>query len=168
MTSIGGKNSGLKLLEQTLETYGAERTRWPAQVRRDLSGLIGTDGEARRMLREAAALDALLDMAPVVPDARIAALADRIVAGAQATPRIVARSRRWQKPAASFYRRANAAAGFALAASLALGIFAGGNLPAATGVQDIAGAIGLDNGDSGSGQVALGDDSDTYANEDLL
>lgn len=170
MTATGGKAPGLKLLEQTLEIYGADRTRWPAHVRRDLSGLTGTDSTAQRMVKEAEAFDRLLDLAPLVPDARIAALAGRIAKSASTTPRLAvhtneAREQRARKPASNLYRRANAAAGLALAASLLLGIFAGGSQSSLTGVQEVAAAVGLDNT---SGQIALGDDTDAYANEDLL
>ena len=45
--------AGLDRLEATLDTYGADRTRWPAPLRHDLSGLIAGNEDARRLLRDA-------------------------------------------------------------------------------------------------------------------
>ena len=40
MTRKGLGTVGLDKLEATLDTYGADRTRWPAPLRHALSGLI--------------------------------------------------------------------------------------------------------------------------------
>ncbi len=78
-TNIGSR--GLEGLEQVLDRFGSDRTRWPAPVRRDFAGLLASDGEAQKRLREAEALDRLLDLAPQ-PAVDTRALADRILAAA--------------------------------------------------------------------------------------
>lgn len=118
--------ASLEALEEILERFGADRTRWPAPVRRDFAALIASDPEARRRLREAEALDRLLDLAPP-PAVDTGALADRILAAAVA-----------EAPAAAFpaagralwpVRRGGSEAPWPaaalLAASLVLGAFVG-------------------------------------------
>src|SRR5690606_32478788 len=51
--------------------------------------LVARDGEARRLLAEAEALDRVLEHAPLPPLAAEAALAERIVVAAMRSPRIV-------------------------------------------------------------------------------
>lgn len=123
----------LELLERVLDVYGADRDRWPAADRLRLARLVAESGEARRMLREAAALDRLIDMAPSVAAEREAALAARIVARARTTPRLAG-----SRPDAATTRFARAPVNAAvarfgriapavslLAAALVLGIFTG-------------------------------------------
>lgn len=88
--NASAKRPELELLSRVLETYGGDRNRWPAAERLALSRILADDQDARRLLREAEALDALLDAAPVVPSSREAALAARIAAaaaGSSQTPR---------------------------------------------------------------------------------
>ena len=92
MTNTSEDKPNLALLESTLERYGADRTRWPADMRRQLAGLLGTSKEAQRLVSEAAALDRLLDMAPSLSDARGKALAVRIVSAAKTLPREIGRA----------------------------------------------------------------------------
>lgn len=84
-------NMSMTLAEfaRLLDVYGGERTRWPADARAAAAHLLGRDGEARRLLVEAEALDRVLGRAPVPGIAAEAALAERIVAAAQRSPRIV-------------------------------------------------------------------------------
>jgi hypothetical protein len=89
MTSMSNMSMTLAELGQLLDVYGADRVRWPAEVRAAAAPLIAKDAEARRLLAEAEALDRVLDSAPVPPLAIEAALAERIVAAAQRSPRIV-------------------------------------------------------------------------------
>jgi hypothetical protein len=82
-------NMTLAELGQLLDVYGADRGRWPADERTAAAQLSARDAEARRLLAEAEALDRVLDSAPVPTLAVEAALAGRIVAAAQRSPRIV-------------------------------------------------------------------------------
>jgi hypothetical protein len=75
--------------EKLLDIYGADRPRWPADARAAAAHLAARDAEACRLLAEAEALDRVLQNAPVPALAVEAALADRIVAAAQRSPRIV-------------------------------------------------------------------------------
>ena len=171
MTNSAGDKMSLQLLEATLETFGADRTRWPAQRRHELSGIVAQSSEAERLIAESQALDRLLDMAPVVAAARRTALGHRIVAAANGEARsIVVPMTPARRPIGS--RWENATAGMALAASLMLGVLAGSNQAFTPAMQDIASAAGWDAG-SVTGQVAVNDaaanDEDIgLANEDLL
>jgi hypothetical protein len=87
MTTMSNVSMTLAELGQLLDVYGADRGRWPADERAAASQLAARDGEARRLVAEAEALDRVLDSAPA--PAVEAALAERIVAAAQRSPRIV-------------------------------------------------------------------------------
>ncbi|MCB1509474.1 MAG: hypothetical protein KDJ36_01115 [Hyphomicrobiaceae bacterium] len=50
----------LATLERTLDAYGAEHARWPAERRAALERLLATNADAQAMLREAAALDRVM------------------------------------------------------------------------------------------------------------
>ncbi len=165
--STGNQNTGLALLEATLETYGSDRTRWPAELRRQLSSVDSSNVEARRILAEAKALDRLIDIAPVVPADRLQALSDRIVMAARTTPRVVGSSSLPGRKPTLPMRRENFAAGMALAASLVLGMFAGSQQAVVPALQDLAGAAGLAS-DATINQADASDDSDIYSNEDVL
>ena len=78
-------------LENVLDTFGGDPGRWPTGKRERMLGLAASDTEARRLLREAEALDAVLTRAagPRVGDTsrlaeRIAAAASRSVQAGQA------------------------------------------------------------------------------------
>jgi hypothetical protein len=89
MTSMS--NTGMTLAEfaRLLDVYGADRTRWPAETRASAAHLAARDVEACTLLAEAEALDRVLQSAPVPALALEAALAERIVAAAQRSPRMV-------------------------------------------------------------------------------
>jgi hypothetical protein len=89
MTSMSNKSMTMAELARLLDVYGAERTRWPAEARAAAAVLVTSDAHARRLVAEAEALDRLLDRAPLPDVAVEAALAERIVAAAQRSPRIV-------------------------------------------------------------------------------
>jgi hypothetical protein len=89
MTTMSNVSMTLAELGQLLDVYGADRGRWPADERAAAAQLSARDAEARRLLAEAEALDRVLDSAPVPTLAVEAALAGRIVAAAQRSPRIV-------------------------------------------------------------------------------
>jgi hypothetical protein len=90
-----------------LETYGAERSRWPHDQRAAAAALLSSDREAERLLAEAVALDRVLDRAPRFDAGREAALADRIAALASKAPRVAASNARMATaPAQNTYRLA--------------------------------------------------------------
>jgi hypothetical protein len=146
MTNTNNNTMTLPEFERLLEVYGGDRTRWPAEERAAAAQLVARDAAARRSMAEAEALDRVLDRAPLPALAVEAALADRIVAAAQRSPRIVranpvlaaaapiatvAAPERAPAvpPKARFEYRSVRAAGV-LAASLVAGIFIGlSNLP---------------------------------------
>ena len=84
-------NTGMTLadFERLLEVYGGDRTRWPAEARAAAAQLVAREPRARLLLAEAEALDRVLERAPLPSLASEAALAERIVAGAQRSPRMV-------------------------------------------------------------------------------
>jgi hypothetical protein len=160
---------GLDKLEAALDTYGADRTRWPAPLRLSLSGLIAGNPDAGKMLKDAEAFDRLLDNAPPYDAARLPKLSDRIVAAAGRQPRVVASQTDSAKiggSAWSVIRRHHGFTATALAASLVLGVFAG-QLNIFTSAADI-----LLGGDAGNPtvarQLAQSDDADGFLDEDLL
>ncbi len=67
-------------LESVLDTFGGDPARWPASKRERMKGFAATDKEARRLLREAEALDAVLTRAAGLPVGSTARLAERIAA----------------------------------------------------------------------------------------
>ena len=89
MTSMSNMGMTLAELEQLLDVYGGDRVRWPAEARTGAAQLVARDAGARRLLAEAEALDRVLERAPLPAVTVEAALAERIVAAAQRSPRIV-------------------------------------------------------------------------------
>jgi hypothetical protein len=84
-----GNNMTIGDFEHLLDVYGSDRTRWPVDARSGAGQLATRDRTARRLLGEAEALDRVLERAPLPSLARESALADRIIAAAQRSPRIV-------------------------------------------------------------------------------
>ncbi len=160
---------GLDKLEAALDTYGADRTRWPAPLRLTLSGLIAGSAEAQRMLRDAEAFDRLLDSAPQYDAGRLGQLSERIASAAERQPRLVSDRPASATQAAArpgFLRRYNGFAATALAASLVLGVFAG-QLNLFNSTADVL----LGGGSSGvtaGKQMAQTDDADSFLDEDML
>ena len=109
------ENSLDKRLGQLLESYGADRARWPEADRRLL---LESDSATAA---EARALDWLLAMAsaPAVPDGALARLMDLL--GDEPGARIIPFRPTTRRPAGYF----RYAAALPLAASLALGIYLG-------------------------------------------
>ncbi|MGQ0456677.1 MAG: hypothetical protein ACT4OU_06415 [Hyphomicrobium sp.] len=157
-------------LQAALDAYGADRTRWPAPVRHELSSFIASSAEAQRVVRDAEAFDRLLDHAPTVSPERIDALAARIAALAERQPRITHQSRSDaavrspKQPNVGFGRSERGWAGAALAASLALGVLVS-HLPAVESASSalIAGASYED-----TPQLAQTDEAGGLMDEDLL
>ena len=84
-------NNGMTIADfaRLLDVYGSDRTRWPVEARAGAGQLVGRDKAARRLLAESEALDKALERAPLPSLAAEAALADRIVATARRSPRMV-------------------------------------------------------------------------------
>ena len=152
-----------------LDAYGGEPSRWPQEHRRmaeavlkrtDAAGLV-----ARSALAEARALDAVLAVAPLPLDAaRVAALADRIVATTRRAPRAAnvvvlddARRRPMAPIAAKGTLDRRWAAAALLAASLLLGVFVGPASDSLPALQETADALGLG---AFTEQLALGPGED--------
>lgn len=149
---------GLEGLEAALDTYGADRTRWPAPLRHELSALIADSGEARKLLRDAELFDELLDRAPQYNAERLNNLKHRIATAAVHQPRLVTtRSDVVQRPV---LRRHHGFAATALAASLVLGVLAGQS-------STVSALLGT-NSANASRQIAQTDDADVLLDEDLL
>lgn len=164
-----GDEGRLADLQSALDAFGADRTRWPARVRHELSSFVAANADAQRLLREAEAFDRLLDAAPTLGPDKIDALVGRICAAAERQPRAVhANEPRAAESAwiSGFGRREQTWAAAALAASLVIGIFAG-----QTPSIDPAGSLLTEssaNGDNGAQQLASTDEVDSLSDEDLL
>jgi len=163
------EGTGLGALEQVLERFGSDRTRWPAPVRRDFAGLLASNAEAKARLREAEVLDRLLDLAPE-PEIDTRALADRIVAVAAAErptvglPEVRAAGAIGARAAAT---RIEWPAAALLAASLVLGMFVGLNGTFDTAVAPLVAQVSAD-ADIDPGQIAFGSEGLDMFEEDLL
>lgn len=151
------KPAGLDGLEAALDTYGADRTRWPAPLRHELSALIADSGDARKMLRDAELFDTLLDRAPQYDASRLDGLKQRIAVAAAHQPRLVATHFEAARPV---LRRRQGWAVTALAASLVLGVLAGQS-------SVVSSLLGT-NSAYASRQVAQTDDPDILLDEDML
>lgn len=163
------EGTGLDALEQVLERFGSDRTRWPAPVRRDLAGLLAASPEAKARLREAEALDRLLDLAPE-PAIDTRALADRIMAAAAAeTPAVGAPKARaaWAGFGGATRARAEWPAAALLAASLVLGMFFGLNGTLDTAVGPLVAQTSTD-ADIDPGLIAFDSDAFGMYEEDTL
>jgi len=79
-------SSEREAFQRLLEAYGSDRSRWPAADRLRFAQLLPRDMAARAMLREAAALDQVLDRAPGLTRERHEAMAARLMALAADTP----------------------------------------------------------------------------------
>jgi len=171
MTRNGSGPAGLDRLEVALDTYGADRTRWPAPLRLALSGLIATSSEAQKLLADAEAFDRLLDRAPEYSPDKLAKLGDRIAAAAARQPRLVATSGGGDASpseiARPVFRRSHGFTMSALAASLMLGIFAG-QTNVLNSTADMLLSSDAASSASPSRQVAQTDDADSLLDEDML
>lgn len=160
------KNKELALLDDVLDAYGADRTRWPAVARREISALLAQSAEARSRQEAAAAFDRLLDTAPS-PDAdRMAVLADRIMDRARTTPRVVATTPASRLGGTLPVLRRHAGGIAALAASLMLGVFAGQSASMAPTVSELVELAGIET--AGNQIAALPEDGDANLDGDLL
>lgn len=181
MSNMGGNRSmTLAEFEQLLDVYGADRVRWPAELRTTATQLVARDAVAHRLLVEAEALDRVLERAPLPAVAVETALAERIVAAAQRSPRIVKLEE--SRPAAvaavgdapvqaaappagirpasrraQLLSRHARAVGF-LAACLAIGVVLGESDLTPQLLPELADMTGLSADDNGLVQIALSDE----------
>ena len=171
----------IEALEQALDRFGSDRTRWPAPVRRDCAGLLATNVEAQAMLREAEALDRLLDLAPQ-PDIDVRALSSRIlVAASSETPLVHSELPRARYASLALSKSLTAEphrasppaiearwpAAALLAASLVLGGFFGLSGSLDSTVAPLLADAGYEQ-DVDAGQIALDSDSNGLFGEDYL
>ena len=165
MTDVSNSGRDLQLLEAVLETFGSDARRWPLAKKQALAAVLAGNVAAQRMLEEAAALDRLLDQAPVLSAAETAALADRVAASAARPPRSIGGMNSGSGTRVlPIRRRDHVFAAAALAASLVLGIIAGQTGTIGTTVQTLAGSLSSDTGS----QIAQTDEADGLLDEDLL
>lgn len=113
-----------------VEAYGANPARWPEAERAVAEAFANATPEAQRVLAESSALDRLLDAAPTAPVTR--ELEMRVLDGFAAR-----KDRRipWLPDVMPWTQAA------ALAASLVLGMLAGGALPALAGIGETSAAV---------------------------
>src|SRR5437667_8001458 len=89
MTSMSNMTMTVAEFERLLDVYGSDRTRWPVEARAGAGQLVARDQAARRLFAETEALDRALERAPLPSLAKEAELAERIVAAARRSPRMV-------------------------------------------------------------------------------
>lgn len=164
----------LEAFEQVLERYGSDRTRWPAPVRKRFASMVTENAEAKRRMREAEALDRLLDMAPP-PAVDTAALANRIMAAvaAEAGPARATRPppRGWVpeivKSRVATAGRTYGPAAALMAASLVLGMFSGLSETLNPTVEPVV-AEASGSADVDLNQIAFDSNTMSFFEEDFL
>lgn len=82
MTDPSGQ-TGLTRLREVLETYGADRSRWPAAERLSLAPFIAASDAARRLIAEFEALDRVIAQATPRDEVAALSLTERILAAAE-------------------------------------------------------------------------------------
>lgn len=163
-------------LQRLLDTFGADRSRWPARERLRYSGLVAENDAARRLLAEAEALDRVLDLAPEPDVGSLDALSARIMesagaAGRQATSRdkatmptvVPLRPHGGSSGRGAQADRLGWQAAALLAASVMIGVFVGtsgigigpAEAPSTVAEDDRSGDV---EGDWDASQLALGND----------
>lgn len=164
---------GLEAFGEVLDRYGSDRTRWPAPVRMRFARLISEDGAAGQRLKEAEALDRLLDLAPP-PAVDTRALASRIMAALEAEAGVAAEQvpkRAWSpeivRNRVVTSGRTHGPAAALLAASLVLGMFSGLSGTFETAVQPLV-ADATYEGDGDLGQIAFDSNAMSFFEEDYL
>ena len=131
MTNRNATSMTLSDFERLLVVFGADRTRWPLTARAGAVARLASDRDARRLLAEAEALEAVLVHVSQPGRSDVSALANRIVAASQRAPRSVVRP---DNTAVVMPVRAKPSTGqvrhvwrdaMLLAASLTIGVFVG-------------------------------------------
>lgn len=167
------EGSTLEAFEQVLERYGSNRTRWPAPLRKRFASILSEDKAAVERLREAEALDRLLDLVPP-PAIDTQGLAARIMAAVEAEsgPAPAPKSARSWSPQVLRARvatsgRTHVPAAALLAASLVLGMFSGFTGTFDTTVQPLVADASYD-GDADLSQIAFDSNALGFFEEDFL
>lgn len=176
MDGEDNRSATIEGLQRLLDVYGADRSRWPARERLRYVPLLAESADARRLLEEARALDALLDEAPAPNDADIDVLATRIMTAAGASPATRPSTVTAFKPRARVGARRSGDSGFGwpaaalLAASLVLGVFAGttGMVDAPMSALAELGASAPEQDEDMSRLAFDADDAGTFGVEELL
>jgi hypothetical protein len=169
------RTANVRALEQHLEIYGGDQTRWPEKARERFAPLLAGDARARALLAEARALDRLLDRAPVPSICRERSVRDRIVAaisndkdGLRSDPRVIGLPPR-QPPSRTVLSapRTGWRTAALLAASLATGVYLGSTGGLAPEAQVVVEVVGLQS-QADPYQLSLLDDNGPLSEEDLL
>lgn len=158
--------SELEKLQDALDIYGADRTRWPARVRLQFAPLLSESGAAQRLLAEAAALDRLLSAAPTLDVKRQSALADRIAGLAASEPRtgqVISMPIR-----AKAQRRNFIEAAALLAASLVLGVMVGTSGVMTPAVTELAAVTGFADSSDALASYDDGEQLSSLLGEDVI
>jgi hypothetical protein len=168
MTKVTYEAWTLERLDRLLAAYGGNDKRWPETDRKGLASFLAGNAEGRRRVREAVALDAVLDKCAFVSSKVDARIIERIVAAAEqdkapASAVIVpfkSRVRLVAKPAVGRTMRWREAS--LLAATLLVGLYIG-----AAGIAD---RVLTGDGDSEfeSALVVLPSDLSVTADEETL
>jgi hypothetical protein len=169
------RQSELEALGAVLDAYGADPKRWPRGAEMRFKDLMASSAEARRMVREAQALDDALNREVMLSPARHKVLSDRIVSAAmkeKTTQETSKTSVTQAAPQRKVYRDTARDAGWwqsatVLAASLLLGLFVGTSSTLGPAVSELTNAATLTSASSGNeiSEIYGGDD---LAEEDVL
>lgn len=146
--------SRLSVLAELLDAYGADPARWPGDRRGDAEALLArgdaVGNDARGRLREARALDGVLEARPQLDGNRLAALAARIAVEAAGVPQHakviafpVAKVSTGRAAVGRPLIGSRWAAAAVLAASLMVGIAIGPGTTGLPALRDAADAFGL-------------------------
>jgi hypothetical protein len=169
---------GVDAFQQLVDAFGSVSSRWPAKRREEAEVLLRSNtpagAAARGILAEARALDRVLASPMPINPARVASLANRIVASSRQSPRasnVVPLTSAMGKGSPALGARSRVprtgwAAGALLAASLLLGISIGPAITTMPAFHDVADFVGLSHiGD----QLALtGAEDGSLHDEDVL
>jgi hypothetical protein len=144
-------DTAMDRLIDVLDTHGGDTRRWPAAAASDVAPLLAANPAARRWLAEAVALDQLLAAAPATSATAPVEFTARVMRAALSepatVPAVAAPSARGSGPAVRASRSARSwawpergmAAG-ALAASVLVGIWLGGNTGIGPLIDDMLGS----------------------------
>lgn len=155
MNTEPNSNSDLALLERTLDAFGSDPMRWPAERRQQLASCLTDDPRAGRRIEREQAFEKVLASASGTDHQRLAELSERIIDVVTGDTRTKqdAEIIQWPGPVTrqastpppvrlSRHPVGTAPAAALLAASLLIGIFAGSSedfLPFAQNVVDTIG-----------------------------
>lgn len=171
MTQGKDMNKDLARLEEVLEVFGANTSRWPVTERAALEVLVETQNQARQLFDEMQALERVMDVAPTfnASDALKTRIVTAAITNSDHEPRVIPiRPASVDEDYSYTARRVTAMwPAAALAASLALGLYLG---VSGVGGQAFESAIQISSisnvGDSND--ISWVDDGNGSDAEDLL